>query len=334
MKKHHWPAEWEKQSAILLVWPHSVHAWKDNLEETERSYLAMVHAISQHQTVIVVARDQAHWQHIQAQLKPLPLKYPVIHELIATNDTWARDTGPISMYHDNRAIALDFEFNAWGGKFEYDLDNQMNSHLLASLNFKEFDYLKINMVLEGGSIESDGHGTLLTTQSCLSNSNRNPAMSSQDIHKQLQQLLNVNTIIELEVDPLPGDDTDGHIDTLARFCDAQTICYLQDEKTPSLIALEQQLKALKNHRGDPYRLVPLPYAPTTGTDNQPVPATYANFLIINGAVLVPEYGLPYDQLAQQQIKTCFADRNIYPIPARPFIEQGGSVHCLTMQIPA
>lgn len=334
MGSHRWPAEWEHQWAVLLIWPHEAHAWKDTLKETELSYLTMVKAITAHQSVFIVARDQAHWLHIHSLVKSLSNKYPILHALIETNDTWARDTGPICIYKNNQRIALDFEFNAWGGKFDYTQDNQMNRQLAESPHFKAFSFDKIDLVLEGGSIESDGHGTLLTTKSCLANANRNPNLESSKIHAQLSKLLHVDKIIELDVDPLEGDDTDGHIDTLARFCDPQTLCYLSDgTNNPPLKNLEEQLRSLKRHDGSAYTLVPLPYSSLLGHQGQPVPATYANFLIINGAVLVPEYGIACDQIAQQQIKQCFPDRVIYPIPARPFIEQGGSVHCLTMQLP-
>ncbi|MDR1610043.1 MAG: agmatine deiminase family protein, partial [Candidatus Symbiothrix sp.] len=196
----------------------------------------------------------------------------------------------------------------------------------------------LHVVLEGGSIESDGEGTLLTTSRCLLSKNRNEYKSKEEIAGYFQMIFGLKRILWLNKGYLAGDDTDSHIDTLARFCDSQTIAYVQctdesDEHFKELSQMERELQKFKTPDGKPYRLIPLPMAEPVYEDDERLPATYANFLIINGAVLMPGYNSPLDEIARLQLQQAFPDREIISIDCLPLIKQHGSLHCVTMQLP-
>ena len=273
--------------------------------------------------------------------------------IINTNDTWARDHGFITVVEEsplktknselktknsklktkNSKLLLDFCFNGWGEKFEATLDNEINRQLYEQ-GIVEGEYEDhLDFVLEGGSIESDGRGTIFTTECCLMAPHRNQPLSKQEIEDRLKLWLGAERIVWLQHGSLIGDDTDGHIDTLVRICPDDTLLYTGgDDDHPDLALMEEELKALKTLDGRPYRLLRLPLPHPIYDDGDRLPATYANYLVINGAVLVPTYAQPdLDAEALRTIGKAFPDREIVGIDCRPVIRQHGSLHCCTMQ---
>ncbi len=334
------PAEWAPQSGVMLTWPHAHGDWAPNLEAVEQVYLQLVQAIARHELVLLVCYDNAHRQQVKQRLHAAAIAPSQIRYAVQTsNDSWARDHGPISVIENGRPRLLDFQFNGWGGKYPHDLDNLLSAGLQAAGIFTDTPLDRLALVLEGGSIESDGKGTLLTTVACLGHRGRNPQFTLTEIEQQLKKLLGVERILWLEHGELAGDDTDSHIDMLARFCDSETIAYSSCDDTDDahfapLSAMQQELAALQRVDGQPYKLVALPIPQAIfNQEGQRLPASYANFLIINGAVLVPQYDDAADTHALQQLATCFPTREIIGINCRAIIEQFGSLHCLTMQLP-
>ncbi len=335
------PAEWHSQHAILLTWPHQHSDWVTILDQVESCYLSIANAICEQQQLIVACYDSAHKQHINHLLRTQgidPERYDLF--LAKSNDTWARDHGPISVIRDHSLQLLDFAFNGWGNKYTSELDNQISCNLAqqGAFNFQPFS--SVDFVLEGGSIESNGRDTLLTTASCLLSPQRNPHYTQQQIETFLQKQFGCKRVLWLKHGALDGDDTDSHIDTLARFAPDNTIVYMQgdhsgDEQDQALQRMEKELKAFRTAEGKPYRLIPLPSPrPVYNRDDDRLPATYANFLIINNAVLVPGYNDPSDQTAIEQIQLAFPEHKMIPIDASALIQQFGSIHCISMQIPA
>ena len=331
------PAEWEPQDGVLLAWPHDASDWRHNLEAVQHVFGAIAAAISRFESVLIVAPDTSL---VQKQLHPFGIDQSRIRLVqLPTNDTWSRDFGPITVLDNDRPLILDFGFNAWGLKFAADLDNRITAHLADLGAFGSTPVNIPGLILEGGSIESDGAGTLLTTSDCLLSPNRNPHLDQNGIQRHLSTQLGVNHFLWLHHGYLAGDDTDSHIDTLARLCPGDTIAYVrcdtpEDEHYPALVAMEKELRALRTAQGKPYNLVPLPWpTPCFATDGHRLPATYANYLIINGAVLVPTYNDPRDADALAILARVFVDREIIGIDCRALIEQHGSLHCVTMQLP-
>ena len=330
------PAEWETQSGTLLAWPHPATDWVDQLDETEAVYINIVKTITRFQTCVIATPDPVNlWKQLASA--DIPSNRLRLHA-ITTNDTWTRDFGPITILDNQRPILLDFVFNGWGQKFASDLDNQATRQLNEANAFGDTELRIINLVLEGGSIESDGDGTLLTTTECLLNPNRNPHLNQANIEQSLKKLLGVERILWLKNGCLSGDDTDSHIDTLARFCPDNTILYqacddTTDEHFPALSAMVAELKEFKTRDNSPYRLTPLPWPQAKYADGHRLPASYANFLIINGAVLVPTYNDPSDEEALHIVAEAFPGREIIGIDCSTLIRQHGSLHCITMQIP-
>ena len=255
------------------------------------------------------------------------------------NDTWARDFGPITVFFNDTPLLLDFGFNGWGLKFPANYDNLISKRIKMAGAFVP-NLNTIGMIMEGGSIESDGLGTILTTEECLLSPNRNPQLDKGEIELALASLLGAKRVHWLTNGWLAGDDTDSHIDTLARICPDNTIIYQAcdrplDEHFEQLKLMESELKTFTTPDGSPYRLIPLPW-PVARFDEQAhrLPATYANFLIINRAVLVPTYRDPEnDNLALERIGGAFPGREIVGIDSLPLLEQHGSLHCVTMQLP-
>jgi agmatine deiminase len=339
MTYHRLPAEWEPQDAILLAWPHKDTGWNVQLDDVVQLYEALVSVICDFAD-IVIAIPQAQIPDVQSRLvaMEIPLEYIYFYP-VAFNDTWARDFGPITIQTEHGMKLLDFSFNGWGEKFNADLDNLVSKKLYAQNAFPSAEFQQINFVLEGGSIESDGQGTLLTTTSCLLNKNRNPHLSKVEIKQQLKNTLGVKKINWLNHGHLKGDDTDGHIDILARLCPNNTIIYTacddeQDEHYPALKKMEAELKEMTNAHGQPYRLLALPWpGPKFNDNDERMPVTYANFLIVNEAVLVPIYDSLSDEDALDVISQAFPGYEIFGIPCLSLIERGGSLHCITMQLP-
>lgn len=334
------PAEWERQRAVMLTWPHPDTDWYDNLAKAEPVFIALATAISHYAEVVIACHDEALMVRVDQLLQAEqvhPSRYHLYHA--CSNDSWARDHGPISVESSEGLVRLDFGFNGWGLKFPHDCDDRINLALAAQNAFGATRLETVSLILEGGSIDSDGLGTILTTESCLLNRHRNPHLTQADIEAELRHHLGVERIFWLKHGTILGDDTDGHVDTLARFCNPETIAYAQclnptDPQFESLRLMEQELKALRTRDGQPYRLIGLPIPDNTfGTTSERLPATYVNFLIINGAVIAPIYDCPCDNYALRQLQKVFPDHSIIAINARPIIEQHGSLHCLTMQIP-
>jgi agmatine/peptidylarginine deiminase len=331
------PAEWAQQSAILIAWPHHTGDFSNRLESVEQSYRFIANTISQHQGLFIVCKDDSHQQHIRNLLGENAAIQFVQADV---NDIWVRDTVFLTVEKDGVTVLLNFKFNGWGEKYPHDKDNALNDKLLNSQSFKGANTVNIDFILEGGSVESDGLGTVMTTQQCLLNPNRNHALSQQQIEQALQAHLGASRVLWLDQPNLTGDDTDAHIDTLARFCSADTIAYTscddhQDPHYASLKNMEAQLQAFRTANGEPYQLVALPMPkPIFDEEGQCLPANYANFLIINNAVLVPVYDDTNDDVALQRLAACFPDRKIIATPCRPLVHQYGSLHCMTMQFPA
>jgi agmatine/peptidylarginine deiminase len=330
------PAEWEKQSAVLIAWPHATGDFSNRLESVEQSYSIIADTITQYQPLIIVCRDESHQKHIESLVSQLE-DITFIHAPV--NDIWVRDTVFLSIEKDGVITHLNFKFNGWGEKYDHAYDNALNNKLSNVKPFKGKSHHDIDFILEGGSVESDGAGTILTTRQCLLNPNRNKGLSQQDIEQQLAQHLGAKRVLWLDQPNLPGDDTDAHIDTLARFCSANTIAYTSCDdyhaaNYDGLKNMEVQLQALRTLEGEPYNLVPLPLPePIFDEDDEPLPANYSNFLIINHAVLVPVYGDDNDAVALERLGKVFPTHHIIAIPCRPLVHQYGSLHCMTMQFP-
>ncbi|WP_375559786.1 agmatine deiminase family protein [Bernardetia sp. OM2101] len=342
------PAEWEEQSYVQLTFPHQNSDWKNDLELVTPVFVEIVIQITRFENVLLVCQNKSETEKLfqNSLLNNSKKQFDKITFVeIDSNDTWARDHGAITVLENGEKIHLNFTFNGWGNKFEASKDN------LITQNLKKENYLKgkveeIDFVLEGGSIESDGEGTILTTSECLLSKERNPNFSREEIETKVKKYFGAERILWLEHGALEGDDTDAHIDTLARLCPNETICYVapptdkSDSHYESLQKMEEELKNLKTVDNNSYKLLPLPFAPVAyhEEDNRRLPATYANFLIINGAVLVPTYendqeNRDLDNLALSQIKKAFPNREIIGINCLPIIRQHGSLHCLTMQFP-
>lgn len=331
------PAEWEIQDGVLMAWPHEGTDWADMLDDVRPVFTEIIRQITRFEQVVLTAPQAAP---VADYLKTagVELDNVTICE-IPTNDTWARDFGPVTVRFNDKLVLLDFGFNGWGLKFPADLDNQISKRLkqtgalLPNLN-------TIGLVMEGGSIECDGLGTIMTTAECLLSPNRNPQLDRSEIEQALASLLGARRVLWLNHGGLAGDDTDSHIDTLARFCPGNTIIYQAcgdpcDEHFEPLKLMEHELKSFTAPDGSPYRLIPLPW-PAARFDEQAhrLPATYANFLIINRAVLVPTYRDPEnDNAALEKIGLAFPGREIIGIDCLPLIRQHGSLHCVTMQLP-
>ena len=329
------PAEWQPQSYIQLTWPHAETDWNYMLEEVEACFANIAREIVCRQPLLVVAP-----QYPKA-LQGMEAKHGIYFVKCPTNDTWARDHAFITLQQDSASpLLLDFCFNGWGMKFAACKDNLINTHLFKS-GLLNGHYINCrNFVLEGGSIESDGKGTLLTTSTCLLAPNRNDTLCRADIEAYLKQRFNLKQVLWLDYGFLAGDDTDSHIDTLARLCPNDTITYVQctdknDEHYSALKSMEEQLKTFRTLNGDKYRLLPLPMpAPIYDEEGLRLPATYANFLIMNQAVLYPTYAQPEnDQKAAEILRQAFPDKEIAGIDCRALIKQHGSLHCVTMQYP-
>ena len=331
------PAEWYPQSAVQLTWPHEQTDWEPILEEVTKCFITIAREIVKRERLLIVCTDE---DEVRRCLGDIDYNNIIFREM-PTNDTWARDHGGITVFSDGKPTVYDFVFNGWGMKFAANHDNLI-TRTLAKTNTFEEDVDVINMqpfVLEGGSLETDGQGTLMTTVECLASANRNEYLNKEQLEYHLKDFFGLKRILWIENGYLEGDDTDSHIDTLARFCDEQTIAYVQctdetDEHYEEFIAMEEELKAFRTLEEKPYRLIPLPMADKIIWQGERLPATYANFLIINGAVLLPFYNSKKDEIARKALTEAFPDRDIIGIDCRALLKQHGSLHCVTMQYPA
>ena len=333
------PAEWEKQGFVQLTWPHKDSLWYE-VEKVQACYTEIARTILRYEPLVIVGRDIAE---IQADLarNGLTDQAGIRFYEAPINDTWARDHGAISVYGDHgEKCILDFVFNGWGLKFAADLDNQITRAMVRAGAFApDVRYQDMRpFVLEGGSIDTDGAGTLLTTSECLGSLNRNEYLTRQEIEEKLKHAFGLQRILWLDHGGIAGDDTDSHVDILARFCSPDTIAYTScddpaDENYAPLKAMEEQLKTFRTLDGKPYRLLPLPLPDALYLDDYRLPGSYANFLIINGAVLMPGDGSPKDEIAAAQLRLAFPDRDVHVIDCRPLLSGHGGLHCITMQYP-
>ena len=337
------PAEWEPQSAVQLTWPHEATDWQSILAEITRTYVEMAIEIARRQRLIVVApAPEEALEQIRRGGATEEMMGRITTLACPTNDTWARDHGFITLTDDRGGLRLlDFCFNGWGRKFEAALDNAINRRLHeAGIVAGEYED-HLDFVLEGGSIESDGRGTVFTTTGCLMAPNRNQPMTQAEIEAELKHRLHARRIVWIDHGNLTGDDTDGHIDTLVRVAPDDTLLYVGcddpgDEQYDGLRRMEEQLRTLRTSDGRPFRLLRLPSpSPIYDDDGERLPATYANLLVINGAVLCPTYAQPdADREALRIIAEAFPDRETVGIDCRSVIRQHGSLHCCTMQYPS
>lgn len=331
------PAEWFPQSGIQLTWPHEDSDWKPLLPEVVPCFVSIAKEIAKREKLIIVCRDE---NETRTRLGGSACCSNIIFKEIASNDTWARDHGGISVFMNGKPVIYDFTFNGWGMKFPANHDNLITARLFADDTFNE-GVKRISMqpfVLEGGGIESDGKGTLMATVRCMASCNRNDHLAFEQLEYRLKEMFGAERILWIHNGFLKGDDTDSHVDTLARFCDENTIAYVQcgdreDEHYSCLKEMEKELQEFRTSGGEPYKLVPLPMADAVEWEGERLPATYANFLIMNGAVLLPFYNSPKDEIARAMLQKAFPDREITGVNCLPLIKQHGSLHCVTMQYP-
>jgi len=324
------PAEWEHQEFIQLVFPHKKTDWIEYFDDAINTFVNIANSIRRYQKVLIVANEMLY-------VKSLFKDYDNLQFVkLDSNDTWARDFGGITVKQDDTYTILDFKFNAWGKKFEFSKDDKITKQLKLKGLLKQYSHKSVNIVLEGGSIDSNGAGIILTTKACLLEKNRNPHLNQKSIEKQLIENLGAKKVLWLENGSLEGDDTDSHIDTLARFVNKNTIVYQTcDDKDDinynSLKAMENELKSFRDLNNTPFNLIPLPSIKPIYYKDDRLPSTYANFLIINGAVLIPFYNDENDTVALEIFKKLFPSRDIIAIDSTTLIKQHGSLHCVTMQ---
>lgn len=330
------PAEWALQSGVQLTWPHADTDWAYMLDEVQACFSDIAREIARREKLLIVTPEP---EAVKKQIAATVNMENVRFLECETNDTWARDHGAITVLDADGASLLDFKFNGWGLKFASDKDNLITRRAVEAGMLKGRYTNRLGFVLEGGSFESDGMGTLLTTSECLLSPNRNGQMNRVEIEEYLRSVFHLHRVLWLDHGYLAGDDTDSHVDTLARFCSPDTIAYVQcndteDEHYEELRKMEEQLKTFRTLNGNPYRLLALPMADKIEDDGERLPATYANFLILNDAVLYPTYRQPKnDARAKEVLQEAFPDFEIIGIDCCALIRQHGSLHCVTMQYP-
>jgi agmatine deiminase len=333
------PAEWEPQAAVWFSWPHNPETWPGHFALIPPVYAGVAAQISRFEAVRIncAARLQPGAKRLCAQAGADMARVTFYNH--PTNDTWCRDHGPIFVRNDRtgEVAVTDWKYNAWGDKYPpYDLDNKIPSSIARKLGLRRFEN---KMVLEGGSIEVNGHGLLLTSEQCLLNQNRNPRLSRTQIEQNLRDYLGVKQVLWVG-EGIAGDDTDGHIDDLTRFFrpDGLVTVVEPNQRDMNHKPLAENLERLKDFRtpaGKKFKLVELPMPKPFGFQGQRVPASYANFLIINGAVLVPQFRQPMrDAEARAILGDCFRGRKIIPIDCHHLIWGLGTLHCISQQQPA
>jgi len=338
------PAEWEPQSGVLIAWPHAGTDWAERLAEVETTYVALAAAVTRFEPLVIVVADDAVHAHASALLRNARVDLARVRFVVLPyDDTWLRDSGPITLKAGDATDAgrdfqlTDFRFTGWGGKFGAEQDDALVAGLVDAGVFGHAAHKRIDWALEGGGIESDGAGTILTTWRCLAQ--RHPEQSRDEMSAILRDGLHAKRVLWLDYGYLEGDDTDAHIDTLARFAPGDRIVFqacadASDPHHDELQRMAAELAALCTVDGRPYQLHPLPWAQPIIDQGRRLAASYANYLIVNGAVLVPAYGDAADDEAAHIIGTAYPGREVVQVPCRPLIWQNGSLHCITMQLPA
>jgi agmatine/peptidylarginine deiminase len=317
-------AEFEEQSFTQIIFPHAKSDWAEYLEEAQNTFINIINAIIKYQKCLVVCDNI---ESVKKRFSPNANLYFTEYE---TNDTWARDCSALCVQDGSDIKLLDFTFTGWGGKFEASKDNAMTQSLKECY---DKEVVKADLILEGGGVESNGVDTILTTSECMLNKNRNAALSKEQMTQKLQELFGMSKILYLNHGYLAGDDTDSHIDTLARFVDEKTIMYVKcedksDEHFKELKLMEDELKAYAHEYN--FKLIALPMSDACYFEGERLPATYANFLFVNGAVLVPIYGVKQDAEALEIFKKTFPTKEIVGVDCFTLIKQHGSLHCVTM----
>ncbi len=313
-----------------MIFPHAESDWEPYLDEAANTFVNIAEAIAKYEPCLMICDDI---ERVKGYFNTTTNIHFVLCE---SDDTWSRDCSGITVLEDGKATVMDFTFTGWGDKFDASLDNAITAKLAGHYGAA---YHKERFILEGGAIESNGQGLLLTTSQCLMNPNRNTKLTQKfEVEAVLKETLGVQKTLWLDHGYLAGDDTDSHVDTLARLIDTHTIMYLKsddenDEHYEELTKMEQQLQALRDLDGNPFRLIALPMTDAIYYDEERLPATYANFLIINNAVIVPTYNDPHDKEALSIMQAAFADREVVGVDCSVLIRQHGSLHCVTMQFP-
>ena len=317
-------AEFEEQSFTQIIFPHQNTDWCEYLDEAQTTFVNIINAIRKHQKCLVVCYDIGEVQkHFNDYENLCFIEY-------VCDDTWARDCSALSVQNGTHTELLDFTFTAWGGKFEAGRDNQMSQ---AIANHYAVPMVKCDFILEGGGVESNGEGLILTTSECILNSNRNATLTPQEVNEKLKEYFGAKEILTLHNGYLSGDDTDSHIDTLARFISKESIMYVkcedkEDEHYMALHLMEEELQAFA--RTHSFKLVALPMADALYYSQERLPATYANFLFVNGAVIVPTYGGSQDEKALSIFRETFKELEVVGVDCSVLVRQHGSLHCVTM----
>ncbi|MGD9716695.1 agmatine deiminase family protein [Sulfuricurvum sp. IAE1] len=327
----YFPAEFEPQSFVQLIFPHPQSDWAPYLEEARSTFVNIANAVARYEPCLIVCDD------VEVVKGYFSDQTNLIFVPYQSDDTWARDCSALTVIdeEEDEPLLLDFTFTGWGGKFDASRDNAMSAALALVYGAR---MEKIDLILEGGGVESNGAGSLLVTSECLLNPNRNAHLSKTQTEAILKKEFGVEQILWLNHGYLAGDDTDSHIDTLARFIDTDTIMYVkcddtEDEHYEALKKMEEELMELRDMEGEPFNLIALPMCSPAYYDGERLPATYANFLIVNDAVLLPVYNDPHDAEAIEICRKAFKGRDIVPIDCSVLIRQHGSLHCVTMQFP-
>ena len=326
------PAEWTPHACTWMAWPCDDDLWVGELEPVRREFAALIRAIAAREPVQLLVKDADAAADARSRLDGADVRF---HEF-PYDDVWLRDSGPIFITHGDRLELLDWIFNGWGGKYTATRDDRIPRFVASLLGTTA---RPTGVVLEGGSIEVNGAGAVLTTRQCLLSPKRNPSLTEGDLERILQATLGVSQVLWLD-EGLEGDHTDGHIDTISRFVDRETIVTVScDDRDDPNYAVTQantdRLRGFRDANGRAFRVMelPLPRAPIW-FERERLPLTYANFYIVNGAVLVPVYGDAHDERALEILRPLFPGRTVLGVMARHLITGGGAFHCVTQQQPA
>ncbi|QGJ69557.1 Porphyromonas-type peptidyl-arginine deiminase [Planctomycetales bacterium 10988] len=336
---YRFPAEWEERKATWLSWPHNRETWPHSLEAIQRLWWLLMDTLSGSERVSVLVSEEEYNRHPMPYGQVKIIRQNIIFHKCPTNDAWLRDCGPTFLkgHAGLPAALIDWKYNAWGEKFPpYDADDAIPKYIARFGNYRRFEP---GIVMEGGSVETDGEGTLLTTENCLLNPNRNPHLKREEIEEILREYLSVDKIIWLQGE-IAGDDTDGHIDQLTRFvCPGVVVTALeedpQDENYQALKDNYQHLMQLSDARGRALEVIPLPMPrPIFAPEGHRLPASYANFYIGKSVVIVPSFEDPADAVAGEILQRLFPQHAVFLLPARELVYGCGAFHCITQQEPA
>jgi agmatine/peptidylarginine deiminase len=324
------PAEWEDGGSALVAWPREGGGWRRSLPEARADCEALVRALLESARVLLLVPDEPTGRALEDRLGGGGRDLGIA--VLPYDDVWTRDTAPLAVREGEAITFVDFRFDGWGGKYPAENDDRLTERLLADGRFGALRRERVETVLEGGNIESDGEGTILVRSRCLLDPRRKPGLGERAAWEALlARTLGAERVLWLERGTLAGDDTDGHIDTLVRFA-APDLLVHQDGTEEDLAG---ELRGFRDRRGQPYTLVPLPPPPALrGEDGEPLPTNYCNFVLVPGRVLVPAYGTPSDVEARRRLASVFPAREALSVPARGLVHQYGSLHCATMTWPA